>query len=51
MRDRVAVGAQRADEIREQREGVVERREVGDLRADMHVDAGDLEPGSLAARA
>ena len=43
MVDRVAVGAQRADEIGEQREGVVERLQVGDLRADVHVDAVDLD--------
>ena len=47
MRDGVAVGAQRAHEIGQQREGVVERLELGDLAADMHVDAGDLEARQL----
>ena len=52
MLDRVAVGAQRADQFGKQREGVVERLQLGDLAADMGVDAGDLQmPGSLAARA
>ena len=40
--DGVAVGAQRAHEVGQQREGVVERLEFGDLAADVHVDAGDL---------
>ena len=50
MADGVAVGAQRAHEIGEQREGVAERIELGDLAADMHVDAGDahaLELGGV----
>ena len=52
MADGVAVGAQHAHEIGEQRERVVERVEIGDLAADMHVDAGRPRgPGSLAARA
>ena len=41
MADAVAVGAQRAHEIGEQRERVAERIELDDLAADMHVDAGD----------
>ncbi len=40
---RVAVGAQFAHELGQQREGIAERIEVGDLAADMHVDAGDLD--------
>ncbi len=40
MADVVAVGAQRRDEIGGEAEGVVERRKIGDLRADMDVDAG-----------
>ena len=36
-----------AHEIRQQREGVVERRQLGDLAADMHVDAGDAQPRQL----
>ena len=47
MRDGVAVGAQRAHEIGQQREGVVERLQLGDLAADMHVDAGDLDARQL----
>ena len=43
----MAVGAQRAHEIGQQRKGVVERLQVGDLAADMHVDAGDLQPWQL----
>ena len=31
----------------EQREGVVERLQLGDLAADMHVDAGDRHAGEL----
>ena len=44
MRNCVAVGAQVAHQFGEQREGRVERREIGELRADVHVDAGDLQP-------
>ena len=52
MGDGVAVGAQASrTKSDKQREGVVERLELGDLAADMHVDAGDATPGSLAARA
>ncbi len=40
----MAVGAQVAHQFGEQAEGRVERREVGELRADVHVDAGDLQP-------
>ena len=39
--DGMAVGAQRAHEVGQQREGVVERLQLGDLAADMHVDAVD----------
>ncbi len=45
--DGMAVGAQAAHEVGDEREGIVERREIGDLAADMHVDAGDLEPRQL----
>ena len=41
--DGVAVGAQRAHELGQQREGIAERIEIGDLAADMHVDAGDFQ--------
>ena len=39
--DPVAVGAQRAHEVGQQHERVVERLELGDLAADVHVDAGN----------
>ena len=51
--DHVAVGAKRANEIGQQRERVVERRQFGDLAADMHIDAGDahaLERGGVRRR-
>jgi hypothetical protein len=41
VRDGVAVGAQHAHKIREQRKRIAERIELGDLAADMHVDADD----------
>src|SRR5262249_7274520 len=41
--DSMAVGAQRAHELGQQRKRIVERRKIGDLAADMHVDAGDLQ--------
>ena len=41
MADGVTVGAQHAHEIGQQRERVAERIELGDLAADMHVDADD----------
>ena len=44
MRNFMAVGAQVAHQFGEQGEGRVERREIGELRADVHVDAGDLQP-------
>ena len=47
MRDGVAVGAQHADEIRQQRERVAERIELDDLAADMHVDADDAHAFEL----
>ena len=43
--DGVAVGTQLADQVDEQREGVVERLQFGDLAADMGVDAGDADAG------
>ena len=48
MVDRVPVAAQRPHEIGEQRESVVERLHVGDLRTDVHVDADDGEAGQGA---
>ena len=48
MLDVMAVGAQRAHEVGEQREGVVERLQIGDLAADVHVDAGDAHALQLA---
>ena len=42
---RMAVGAQLPDKIRQQREGLIEGREIGDLRANVHVDAGHAEAG------
>ena len=53
----MAIGAQRAGKFRQQRKCVVERLQVGDLAADMGVDAGDLyagqrgRPGVNVARA
>ena len=47
MVDVVAVVAQRSHEIGGTRERRVERREIGDLRADMHVDAGDAYAGQF----
>ena len=43
MRDGVAVAAQRAHEIGQQREGIVERLHLDDLAADVHVDAGNAQ--------
>ena len=48
MVDAATVGPQRADKIGDEREGVVEGLHVGNLRADVHVDAGDLEAGKGA---
>ena len=45
--DRVPVGAQLAHELGEQRERIPKRRQIGDLAADMHVDASDLEARQL----
>ena len=45
--DDVAVGAQVADEVGEPLIGGVEGRQVGDLAADMHVDAADPDAGQL----
>ncbi len=39
----MAVGAQRIDQIAQQLEGVVEGLQLGDLAADMHVDAGHFD--------
>ena len=43
--DRMAVRAQIGDEFREQKERILEWREIGDLRADVHIDAGDVNAG------
>ena len=43
MLDSVSVGPQRLHELGQQREGVVERLKIGDLRADMHIDPVDAE--------
>ncbi len=43
MLDSMPVGSQRLHELGEQRERVVERLKIGDLRADMHVDAVDAQ--------
>ena len=48
MLDPMPVAAQRSHEFGEQREGVVERPHVGDLRADVHIDADHGEPGQGA---
>ena len=47
MADRMAGGAQGERQLAHQREGVAEGREVGDLAADVHVDAGDGDAGQL----
>ena len=41
MGDGMAIGAQRLHEFGQQPEGGFERHQIGDLAADMHVDAGD----------
>ena len=46
--DRVAVLAQILDEAREQRERVLERLHLGDLAADMHMDALHIDAGKVA---
>ena len=45
MPDRMAGGAQVQRQLAHERKRVAERRQVGDLAADVHVDAGDLEAG------
>ena len=47
MLDAMAVGAQEADEFREQRERFAERIELDDLAADVHVDADDADAVEL----
>ena len=47
MRNGMTVGAQHPGEVREQVERGFQRPEIGDLAADMHVDAGDLDPRQL----
>ena len=44
MLDRVSVTPENLNELGEQRERVIERLKIGDLRADMHVDAADTQP-------
>ena len=39
-----------AHEVGQQRERVIERRKIGDLAADMHVDAGDAKAGQRRGR-
>src|SRR5262249_37298847 len=46
--DAMAIGAQHAHELREQREGILERLQFGYLAADMHVDARDANARELA---
>ena len=43
-----ALAAQIGDQFVQQRERIAERREVGDLAADMHMHAGDLDAGQRA---
>ena len=43
MLDLVAVADQRLGQLAHQAEGVAERLEIGDLAADVHVDAGDRD--------
>ena len=45
--DAMAVGAQASHQIGEQRKGVPEWRELSDLAADVHIDAGDREARQL----
>ena len=40
---RGSTSPQRADELGHQRKGIVKGLNVGDLRADMHVDAGNMD--------
>ena len=47
MRNGVAVGAQRLHEFRQHAERGFHPAQIGDLAADMHVDAGHLDPGQL----
>ena len=47
MRNVVAVGAQHLHEIRQDAIGGLQLAEIGDLAADMHVDAGDLDSRQL----
>ena len=51
MRNRVSVGAKFAHEIRQQREGIGKGRKLGDLAADMHVDAGNMQARQLRGMA
>ncbi len=45
--DGVAIGAQRADQFAHECEGAPEWIEIGNLAADMHVDAGGIDPRQL----
>ncbi len=49
MLDCVPVGPQRAHEVGEQGERVIERLKIGDLRADMHVDAANAQARQAAS--
>ena len=46
--DGEALAAQVGDQFMQQRERIAERREVGDLAADMHMHAGGFDAGQLA---
>src|SRR5271154_5631391 len=43
MFDSMSVGPERAYEVGEQRERVIERLKIDDLRADVHIDAADAQ--------
>ncbi len=47
MADAVAVGAQLADEIGDDAKGLIEGRKIGQLRADVDIDAADPEAGQV----
>ncbi len=49
MAQRMAVSAQGHRQLAHQRKGVAERLQVGDLAADVHVDAGDDEARQLGS--
>ncbi|MNR98469.1 hypothetical protein D3C72_296750 [compost metagenome] len=45
MVDPVAIAAQRVDQFAQKTESVLEGRKLGDLAADMHIDAGNFDAG------